>query len=77
MATLKAIQYTIDHPDEAYEISKAYVPNLAAADQVVQKQVLLNSIELWKSGKPGFSEPKAWENMQDCYENNGVAYLCL
>jgi len=72
MATLNAIQYTIDHPDEAYEISKAYVPNLAAADQVVQKQVLLNSIELWKSGKPGFSEPKAWENMRTVMKTMGL-----
>jgi NitT/TauT family transport system substrate-binding protein len=72
MATLKAIQYTIDHPDEAYEISKAYVPNLATADQVVQKQVLLNSIELWKGGKPGFSEPQAWENMQTVMKTMGL-----
>jgi NitT/TauT family transport system substrate-binding protein len=62
--TLKSIQYTIDHPDEAYEISMNYVINLASADQVVQKQVLLNSIELWKTTQLGFSPPQAWENMQ-------------
>ena len=72
LATLKAIQYTLDHPDEAYEISKAYVPNLAAADQAVQKQVLLNSIELWKNGKPGYSEPQAWENMQKVMQKMGL-----
>jgi NitT/TauT family transport system substrate-binding protein len=72
LATLKAIQYTIDHPDEAYEISKAYVPNLASADQAVQKQVLLNSIALWKGGKPGFSEPQAWENMQTVMQTMGL-----
>jgi NitT/TauT family transport system substrate-binding protein len=63
-ATLQSIQYTIDHPDEAYEICLTYVPNLASADQVVQKQVLLNSIELWKADPLGFSQPQAWENMQ-------------
>jgi len=71
-ATLKAIQYTIDHPDEAYEISKAYVPNLASADQAVQKQVLLNSIELWTNTKPGFSEPQAWENMKSVMQKMGL-----
>lgn len=63
-ATLQSIQYTIDHPDEAYEICLKYVPNLASADQVVQKQVLLNSIELWRADRLGFSQQQAWENMQ-------------
>ncbi|MDP3721315.1 MAG: ABC transporter substrate-binding protein, partial [Anaerolineaceae bacterium] len=63
-ATLKGIQYTIDNPDEAYEISKKYVENLASADQAVQKQVLLNSIELWKGDILGYSQPQAWQNMQ-------------
>ncbi len=38
LATLQAIQYTIDHPDEAYEISKMYVPNLAEADQACKNR---------------------------------------
>ena len=63
-ATLKGIQYTIDNPDEAYEISKKYVENLADADQQVQKQVLLNSIEQWKTSEIGSSNPQAWQNMQ-------------
>ena len=64
LATLQAIQYTIDNPDEAYEIAKLYVPNLADADQSVQKQVMLNSIEQWKGEPLGYSLPTAWENMQ-------------
>lgn len=63
-ATLKGIQYTINNPDEAYEISKKYVENLSSADQAVQKQVLLNSIELWKGDILGYSQPQAWQNMQ-------------
>ena len=59
---LKGIQYTIDHPDEAYEISKKYVETLAKADEKVQKQVLAASIEMWKSSQMGRSDPKAWEN---------------
>lgn len=64
LATLQAIQYTIDNPDEAYEIAKLYVPNLAEADQSVQKQVMLKSIELWQGEPLGYSLPTAWENMQ-------------
>lgn len=63
-ATLQGIQYTMQHPDEAFEISKKYVENLASSDQQVQKQVLLNSIEQWKSDRLGFSQPLAWQNMQ-------------
>lgn len=63
-ATLKAIQYTIDNPDEAFEISKKYVENLASADQTVQKQVLLHSMEQWKGDILGYSQPQAWQNMQ-------------
>ena len=63
-AMLKGVQYTSDHPEEAYEICKKYVENLAEADREVQMQVLLNSIALWQGERPGYSQPQAWENMQ-------------
>ena len=49
-ATLKGVQYTIDHPDEAFELSKKFVPDLPDG----QKDVLAASITLWKaqSGQP-------------------------
>lgn len=69
----KGIQYTIDHPDEAYEISKKYVENLAQADEKVQKQVLATSIELWQGGKTlGYSDPQAWENMNKLLADMGL-----
>lgn len=62
-AMLQGIQYTIDNPDEAFEICKKYVDNLDS-ESAVQKQVLLNSIEQWKTDTLGYSNPQAWENMQ-------------
>lgn len=62
-ATLAGIEYTIAHPDEAFEICKKYVDNLTSADQELQKAVLAASIELWKTGKPGVSDQKTWERM--------------
>lgn len=63
-ATLKGLEYTSAHLEEAYEISKKYVENLAEADQAVQMEVLKRSIELWQADRMGYSEPAAWENMQ-------------
>jgi NitT/TauT family transport system substrate-binding protein len=68
-ALVKAINYTIANPDEAYEISKKYVENLASADQKVQKEVLSSSISLWKTDKMGYSDQQAWENMQTVLMN--------
>ena len=63
-ATLQGIQYTMDHPEEAFEISKNYVENLDSDTQGIQMQVLLNSIEEWKTDRMGYSKPEAWVNMQ-------------
>jgi NitT/TauT family transport system substrate-binding protein len=63
-AFLKGLADTIQDPDQAYEISKKYVENLAQADQGVQKAVLASSIEFWKVDRMGYSDPVAWENMQ-------------
>ena len=61
------------NPDEAYEISKKYVENLAKADPAVQKQVLATSIELWKAGRTwAIRIRKAWENMQKVLLDMGL-----
>jgi NitT/TauT family transport system substrate-binding protein len=69
---VRALEYTIANPDEAYELSKAHVENLAAADQAVQKEVLTRSMELWKAERLGFSDIQAWENMQETLLKMGL-----
>ena len=71
-AFLKGLQYTIDRPDEAFEISKAYIPNFSELDADVQKQVLEVSIEQWKAERLGYSDPQAWENMQNVLLDMGL-----
>jgi NitT/TauT family transport system substrate-binding protein len=64
---LKGIQYTIDHPEEAFTISEKHVENLAAlspAEKDVQRQVLDASITLYQYDPLGYSQPDAWKNMQ-------------
>lgn len=63
-AFVQALEYTIAHPDEAYEISKKYVDGLADLDESVQKKILAVSIEFWQAERIGFSDVEAWKNMQ-------------
>jgi NitT/TauT family transport system substrate-binding protein len=64
-ALTKGIADTIANPDEAYEISLKFVEGLAEQDKDVQMQVLTTSIEFWQAERIGFSDPQAWENMND------------
>ncbi|BAJ62782.1 ABC transporter substrate-binding protein [Anaerolinea thermophila] len=71
-ALIKGLDATIANPDEAYELSKKHVENLAQADASVQKAVLTSSIELWKAERLGYSNPKGWENMQEVLLSMGL-----
>lgn len=71
-AFLKGLQYTFDHPDEAFTLSAAYIPNFADLDAEVQKQVLAISLEQWKADRLGYSDPQAWANMQSVLLDMGL-----
>lgn len=71
-AFLKGLAETIANPDEAYTISEKYVPELAKADAATQKEVLRRSIALWKADRLGYSNPQAWQNMQDTLLKMGL-----
>jgi len=71
-ATLKGIQYTVEHPEEAFQICFKYVEGLEDADQEVQFNVLKASLELYQTDPYGYSHPEAWENMQDVLLKMGL-----
>jgi NitT/TauT family transport system substrate-binding protein len=64
-ATLHGVAVSLSEPEEAFEICKKYVENLAQADEAVQKQILAASMDFWRAEQLGFSDLKAWENMQE------------
>jgi NitT/TauT family transport system substrate-binding protein len=64
-AALKGIQYTVENPEEAFEICKKYVEGLEDADQEVQMDILKASINLYQTDPYGYSHPAAWTNMQE------------
>jgi NitT/TauT family transport system substrate-binding protein len=71
-AFLKGLQDTIADPEAAYQICTKYVDGLAGADASVQQEILRRSIELWKTDQPGYSDPQAWQNMQDTLLKMGL-----
>jgi len=71
-AFLRGLEDTIANPEEAFTISESYIPNFADLDADVQKQVLETSIEQWKTERPGYSDPQAWENMQNVLLDMGL-----
>src|SRR5690242_14816451 len=71
-AFLKGLSDTMANPDEAFKISESYIPNFAQLDAGVQKQILDTSIRQWKTNRLGYSDPQAWQNMQDVLLEMGM-----
>ena len=64
-AILRGVADTLANPDEAYDISLKYVEGMAQADQQVQQEILAESMAFWDAERLGYSDPQAWENMQN------------
>lgn len=72
-ALSEALQYTIDHPDEAFEISKQFVEGLSDPQvAATARQVLGRSIDLWRTERLGESHPESWAAMQEVLLNMGL-----
>jgi len=71
-AVLRGLDDVLADPEGAYGVCLDYVEGLAQADQAVQKEILATSIEFWQAEKPGYSDPAAWENMQDVLLEMGL-----
>ena len=71
-AFLRGVEDAAADPYGAYEISKKYIENLSEADQAVQKQILATSIEFWQLENLGYSDPQAWENMNQLLAEMGL-----
>ncbi len=68
---LNGLLDVIADPKAAYRISRDFVEGLGE-DDPIQMQVLLTSIELWRAERPGYSDPQAWQNMQDTLLDMGL-----
>ena len=72
-AVLRGLRYTIEHPEEAFEICLEYVPEAGGENRDTQLAVLQESIKFWQSDKLGYSDPSAWEMSQQFMLEAGLA----
>jgi len=71
-ATLKSIQFAVENPDQAYQHCFKYIEGLEDADQEVQMEVMESSLALYQTDPYGYSNPQAWENMQEVLLEMGL-----
>lgn len=73
-ATLKGVDYTIAHPQDAVNISKQFVPGLndpsAAAAALAVLQATLPAIAPNRA-HPGYNDPAAWQSMATFLQASG------
>lgn len=67
-AFLRGLRYTIENPDEAFEISKKYVPEMKED----QKEVLKEAIKFWTSPHLGRTEKADWEATLKALKDMGL-----
>jgi NitT/TauT family transport system substrate-binding protein len=67
-AALRGIAFTVENPDEAFEISLEYIPQATgdATTEAISRAVLDESIKFWEagSGQLGLSNPDEWQAAQ-------------
>ena len=71
-ALSKGIDWTVANPDEAFAICEKYVENLKSGDTDIQKEVLAESIKLWKVSTEKSDNASRWENMQQVLLDLGL-----
>ena len=75
-AALRGLAFTLENPDEAFDISREYVPELAGdqATEEVNRAILDECIEFWRadSDELGRSRPEDWTASQEVMERMGL-----
>lgn len=64
-AIKRGIEDTIADPEAAFELSIPHITDLAEEEYDTQRQVLINTVELWESEKLGATDPARWETTQE------------
>ena len=75
-AALRGLAYTLEHPDEAFDISLKHVPEAASDDETeaINRAILAESVEFWAAdpGELGRSDEAAWQVSQRVMKEMGL-----
>jgi putative riboflavin transport system substrate-binding protein len=71
-ATLRGLIYAVEHPDEAFAISRQAIPEITDKDAPIQRKVLNASIALWRTDSYGISKRKSWQESVDFMRKTGL-----
>ena len=75
-ASLRGLAYTLEHPEEAFEISLGYVPEAATDGELeaLNRAVLERSVEFWRAdpGELGLSDKSEWQIAQGVMRRMGL-----
>ena len=72
-AIIRGIDYTITHPEEAFDICLQHVPEAGGENREIQMAVLEESIKFWESDRLGYSDPEAWKTSEEFMVEVGLA----
>jgi NitT/TauT family transport system substrate-binding protein len=73
-ATLKGVDYTIAHPQQAVNISAKYVPGLSDPTAAASALQVLNAtipVMQPSAKQPGYNDPAAWQSMATFLQQAG------
>lgn len=74
-ATLKAVQYTLDHPDEAFAISLKFVPEAGGDNEAANRAVFDAVLAYWQpvaGATLGTTELAAWQTAAEFMQRTGL-----
>lgn len=74
-ATQKAIQYTLDHPDEAFAIALKFVPEAGGDNEAANRAVFTAVLEYWKpvaEQRPGETKLEEWQVAAEFMQRIGL-----
>ncbi len=73
-ASLRAIQYTLEHPDEAFEIALRFVPEAGGENRAINRAVFDASLDYWRA-RPGLrlgeTTPEEWRRLAELMRTLG------
>jgi NitT/TauT family transport system substrate-binding protein len=75
-AALRGLAYTLDHPDEAFDITLKHVPEAASDDETeaMNRDILAESVKFWTAdpGELGRSDEAVWQASQRIMQKMGL-----